>query len=434
MPIKESRYGVSNHQFEVKKISINDTDWLFLENGYSQHIPKAFSPRTSFSFFKKEFIDMLPDNKFDMTDNGKELMNRVGKTDSPVGHEGLTAWNVMVGTLRDWLYVAKPNLGMLDHYGWLSNLALRVSKYCIEGERGLIQNHNADCGKYIPSLMGVLKELDMLDTVENEKYSVYTILNSVYMKFGKIWINSLYDKVDTDNIENIFIGDTGLNESDKEYLQKYDKVKIIDTNISDIDTDFKMWDNKWHNSVSKKTKLFRELASTQDLPIIMLDADLLFLKDIGCLIDPEYDIQVCFRNHERRENRHPLDYLASYVCINNKKALEFLDTWIQMIDDLQNVKVHGDLIQAKETPCLCKTIELFKNSNSQLKIGDVAEDIVSVYDPPGLPTMPDPEVCRIIHFKGGGSNTFKNNIDAAYEGKVVQKGWDGYIKEMGYLD
>ena len=323
---------------------------------------------------------------------------------------------------------------MLDHYGWLSNSALRVSKYCIEGERGFISYHNADCGKYIPALMGVLGDLGFLDTGENEKYSVYTILNSVYMKFGKIWINSMYDKVDMDKIETIFIGDTGLSEDDKKYLQKYDKVKIIDTNISDTDTEFKMWDDKWHNSVSQKTKLFRELVRTQDLPIIMLDADLLFLKDISCLIDAEYDIQVCFRNHERREVKHSMDYLASYVCANDKKALKFLDTWIDMIDNSQNVEIGGNLINAKETPCLCKTVEFYGKNNDEVRIGDVAEDIVSVYDPPGLPTMPEPEVCRIIHFKGAGAYGFAKTIEDAYEGKVVQKGWGDYVKDKGYLD
>ena len=436
MPIKESRYGVSNHQFEVKKVPINETEWLFLENGYSQHIPKAFSPRTSFSFYKKEFMDMLPNNKFDMTDNGKEIMNRVGKTDSPKDHQGLSEWNTMVGTLRDWLYVAKPDLGMLNHYGWLSESALRVSKYCIEGERGFIHKHNADCGKYIPALLEQLENMNMIESEEDKKYSVYTILNSVYMKyFGKIFINSLYDKVDVDKIETIYIGDTGLNDYDIEYLSKFDKVKIVSTDISDKDGGFAMWDDKWHNSVSQKTKLLRELVKTESLPIVMLDADLLFLKDISSLIDDDYDIQVCFRNHERRETPHQMDYLASYVSVNNKSGLKFLDKWIDMIDNSDSINYRGNLIQAKETPCLCKTVEIFnEDADSDLKIGDVAEDIVSVYDPPGLPTMPEPDVCRIIHFKGAGANGFKNTIEEAYDGKVIKKGWGGYIEEKGYLN
>tara|TARA_Y100000034_G_scaffold16344_1_gene17580 strand:- start:1123 stop:2046 length:924 start_codon:yes stop_codon:yes gene_type:complete len=165
-PIIKSRYGVSNHQFKTEEVSINDMDWMFLENGYSEHIPKAFTPRSSFCLFKKEFVDLLPGNKFDITETvtGNKLMSRVGKTKSFDEHMDLNDWNSPVGTLREWMYNVKPNLEMLNHCGWLSTSAQRVSKYCIEGERGLIQNHKADCGKYIPALMDVLKNLGMLST------------------------------------------------------------------------------------------------------------------------------------------------------------------------------------------------------------------------------------------------------------------------------
>jgi len=259
------------------------------------------------------------------------------------------------------------------------------------------------------------------------KYNVFTILNSVYMKFGKIWINSLHDKVNTNKIENIFIGDTGLTSNDKKYLQKYKKVTIIPTNISDTDTEFEIWDKKWHNSVSQKTKIFRELVKTNNLPIIMLDADLLFLEDISYLIDSSYDIQICFRNHERRERPHDMDYLASYVCVNNKKAIKFLDTWIDMIDNSENIQINGKLIKAKETPCLCKTVELYKSNN--IKIGNVDEDIVSVYDSPNIL----PEISKIIHFKGAGGGSLSNNLNEAYYRKVEAKGWGSYINERGYL-
>ena len=62
-PIKESRYGISNHQFKTEIVK-NKYDWYFLDNGYSEYVPKAFGPRGSFSFYKKEVIDLLPNNKF----------------------------------------------------------------------------------------------------------------------------------------------------------------------------------------------------------------------------------------------------------------------------------------------------------------------------------------------------------------------------------
>ena len=32
----------------------NDNTWYFLDNGYMENLPKAFTPRGSFSFYKKE--------------------------------------------------------------------------------------------------------------------------------------------------------------------------------------------------------------------------------------------------------------------------------------------------------------------------------------------------------------------------------------------
>ena len=46
------------------------------------------------------------------------------------------------------------------------------------------------------------------------KYSINTVLNSDYMTFGKIFINSLYDKVDMDKVNFVFILDIGLKKED----------------------------------------------------------------------------------------------------------------------------------------------------------------------------------------------------------------------------
>ena len=138
-PIPQSRYGTSNHQFNTELVD-NSLDWLFLDNGYSEYIPKAFTPRGSFSFYKKELIELLPDNKFNMYENGGfGIVNRRGKLDS-VGYDGIKAWNTHAGTFRNVLY----DLNLIEHTRWLSNTK-RVSRYCIEGERGFINNN--DCGE-----------------------------------------------------------------------------------------------------------------------------------------------------------------------------------------------------------------------------------------------------------------------------------------------
>ena len=149
-PIVESRYNT--HQFNTEMIELKN-DWLFLDNGYTEQIPKAFEPRGSFSFYKKELIDMLPNNKFDMYQSGGEgVVNRVGKTDS-VGHNGISAWNTHAGTFRNFLY----DSSLVENTRWLSNTK-RVSKYCVEGERGFVSNYKADGIGYVHNLEKILRE------------------------------------------------------------------------------------------------------------------------------------------------------------------------------------------------------------------------------------------------------------------------------------
>ena len=158
-PIINSRYGPGGHQFKVELV--NDNNWLFLDHGYTENIPKAFEPRISFSFFKKELIDLLPNNKFNMYESGGlGIVNRVGQTNS-VGHNGIAAWNTHAGTFREFLYNALPNLELVDKTRWFSNTK-RISRYCIEGERGLISNFKADGMQYVKNLTSQMKELEWI--------------------------------------------------------------------------------------------------------------------------------------------------------------------------------------------------------------------------------------------------------------------------------
>ena len=148
-PLTETRVGRDQFKIDLMK---NKNDWYFLDNGYSENIPKAFTPRGSFSFYKKEFIDILPNNKFDMSDRGKAVLTREGRTDS-IGYEGILSWNSPVGTLRDWLY----EKDLIEDVRWFSKTK-RISKYCIEGERGLIGGYNAG-ENYLQNLIKKMEDL-----------------------------------------------------------------------------------------------------------------------------------------------------------------------------------------------------------------------------------------------------------------------------------
>jgi len=153
-PIKESRVG--RDQFKTQLV-VNDNDWYFLDNGYSEGLPKAFTPRGSFSFYKRELIDLLPNNKFNMSeDGGLGIVERPGETNS-VGYEGIKAWNTHAGTFRDFLYSGLGDLELVDKTRWFSNTK-RISKYCIEGERGFLSNKNAG-ENYINNLVKLMGDI-----------------------------------------------------------------------------------------------------------------------------------------------------------------------------------------------------------------------------------------------------------------------------------
>lgn len=147
------RYGSANHQVNTTQISLDD-DWYFLDNGYTENISKALTPRGSFCFYKKELIDLLPNNRFNMyEEGGLGIVNRVGKTNS-VGYGGITAWNAHAGTFRDFLY--ENNL--VPKIRWFSDVK-RVSKYCIEGERGFVTGNRANEPGYEKAVQNILTKI-----------------------------------------------------------------------------------------------------------------------------------------------------------------------------------------------------------------------------------------------------------------------------------
>ena len=61
------------------------------------------------------------------------------------------------------------------------------------------------------------------------KYNIVTTLNNDYMPFGILFINSLFDNIDLDSINKVYVFDTGLQENDIRYLELFPKVQVEKT-------------------------------------------------------------------------------------------------------------------------------------------------------------------------------------------------------------
>jgi hypothetical protein len=115
-------------------------NWLIMTNstGNAQRrlrqllrLPKPFSARGSFEFFTREMMDLLG-GSFDLS---RVSLTRVGKFDSPDDFKEISSWNDNDRAIKD--FVDSHNLthrvkALSDYY--------RISKYCLEGERGYISS------------------------------------------------------------------------------------------------------------------------------------------------------------------------------------------------------------------------------------------------------------------------------------------------------
>ena len=247
------------------------------------------------------------------------------------------------------------------------------------------------------------------------KYDIYFVLNSAYIKFGKIFLESLHDKVNMDNVRCVYLSDTGLNEKDKKYVESFDKVKVVNSGIV---TNFEggSWGEDWHKTVASKTIILKELLSNNDLPIMMVDGDCMFVDDVSGLINSDYDIQIC-----HRPNVLHCPYLASFVVLQpNQKSKMFLDRWIEIIEKTKVIE--NGLIKAKESPALGFTVT---ELSSQVSVQNVEFDIVSVTESKNVTNE-----TKIVHFKG---SSISKNFNELYQKRVINRGFEEmvnkYLKE-----
>ena len=215
------------------------------------------------------------------------------------------------------------------------------------------------------------------------KYNILFSLNSSYFPYGKMFINSLVDKLDLSNINNIILADTGLTKEQKKFFQDFDKILFLDTNIQADFNEGGTWGKGWQKIVTSKARHLLNVLKKYNTTTVMVDADCIFTRDIYKIIS-ENDIQLCYRGDEKVDN----PYLGSYVAFKPTDiSYNFLNKWISYIDS-------NDTKTAKESPMLAKAVK-----ETNIKVQNVPRKLVSCY------TKKEYEALNkqpyIIHFKGG---------------------------------
>ncbi len=238
-------------------------------------------------------------------------------------------------------------------------------------------------------------------------YSVMTTSDKSYFPHLKILINSILDKCDLKKLKNIYIIDNGLLEEQINYLkEKSDIINILTTGVK---TNFNggTWGDDWQTNVKSKTIHLENVVSRIEEPLLMLDADMLIVKDLYTLLDKGGDLQVCVRPN------NSVRYIGSYFfSINHEKSLPFIKDWKELTQSKSGRGAH-------ESPSLTEIVDRYK-SNGNIDIVEMEQNVVNLYLPPTL------EETVIVHFKG---SALHGTFEEQYKSRIEDRNWGEYVKD-----
>jgi len=228
------------------------------------------------------------------------------------------------------------------------------------------------------------------------KYDFFTVLNSAYMIFGKIWLLSLLEQIPNDKIGNIIILDTGLKEEEIKYLKGFNKVTILQSDLNLVDTsDALPRNSNWLQHVLRKTKFCKVALKIHNSPLIMVDSDCMFLGDVTKNIEQDKDILVCNRSYKENDN-----WIASFFVVNNpEEGIRFLTSWIGRMKRLMIEQPHRGWFESHSLNLLLN--EIRQGKHGEFNIGDVFTADVACEEERFFSY----ENTKLVHFKGTGQKT-----------------------------
>ena len=225
-----------------------------------------------------------------------------------------------------------------------------------------------------------------------------TVLSDNYLAFGKLFINSLFENVDYNNINKIIIVDTGLSKDSKEYLLDFPKVELIETN--DVSDSNQIHDKGWEKKTYSKSTYLLDYIKNYDkfYPTILFDSDVIFISDFFDILNGEYhkdsDVIACRRNQIGRSPGHVATstHIGCFICLKSEKAIPFVESWISTLMDSMTNGITSSTL-AKESPALSKAIKQFSD---KIIVTDIDERIIANIETKILDGFDD---YRVYHLK-----------------------------------
>jgi hypothetical protein len=216
------------------------------------------------------------------------------------------------------------------------------------------------------------------------KYNIVTAANASYFAFLDILINSA--RKNSADLDRIFVIDSGLGE-----FKSRVAADIIDMQATDAYTG--VHSDGWRQATRTKTLGLLKLLETydSDTPLILIDSDVCVVKDLGTILDRDYDIQATVMSdggHRRRDGIF-IKEIACFVAFNRpRQAMEFVRQWSANIKLLEDNKIDAP----HETPAFNFALADFSD---RLRIGRLDENLVCA-------DLKHFDMTYSVHFKSNG--------------------------------
>ena len=221
------------------------------------------------------------------------------------------------------------------------------------------------------------------------KYSVISVVNNSYKKFAFVFIKSAIENLNLENIHEICLLNTGLNNNDvQKIISLNSKIKIIPS--KEVYNSKQSWDYGWQQNVLLKTNFAFSYIQDNNIPTCMVDIDSMFINDISDIMKTQGDLVLC----DRSDLWGGMPFIASFVgFLNPLKSLDFINEWREKMNYMFEKG-----FKTKETPALNELVK----SNKKYNILAASHKMVGLYKP-NLYI----EQTRILHFKGAGDSENK---------------------------
>lgn len=221
-------------------------------------------------------------------------------------------------------------------------------------------------------------------------YNIVTVSNSTYYPFLQIFLRSLFENINLDNINKIYVYDSGLEEEQKEWVKTFQKVVIKD-NLVKLETNT-LHDEGWEGVTYSKLKCCLHALEETGKPSFIVDVDSVFEAEFIHLIDLSKDVVLCSCENRSLVVPGNSQFIGSFCgLIDLAKSREFVDEVYRIIPTIN--------WPHKESPSITKAYAIKKE---EIKFNIALEDQVSHID-----QSTQKEFIAIYHLK---SSTKYNTI------------------------